>query len=179
MTFCCQINFADSKDLTGDLPGDVLLVFADMNYEGSYPELMSFHWRNLAESDLVKPDDAPDTQEPLTPCYGSIYRTVDYDQPLLNQTAFHNSLARIEGMKIGGLPRWVDDVPEQIQGRFLCMIGSQDLVFYRQYPWLNVPESIETLEEMESYNFLNWGWSGNLYVFIDNQDTIHWKIQGY
>ncbi len=178
MTFCCQINFTDSKDLVGELPGDILLVFANTEYEGMCIDDLSFQWMNMGMMDLVMQADIPNNGGSFTPCYGSIYRTVDYNRESFS-SEISSRLFDIEGIKIGGIPRWVDNCPMQIPGRFLCMMITQGLIFYRKYPWMNVPGPIETMEEMGSYNLLNWGWNGNLYIYIDDHGDINWKIQCY
>ena len=46
MSFLAQINFANSKDLVGELPGDVLLVFTPDS--DGFIESLSFEWQPLA-----------------------------------------------------------------------------------------------------------------------------------
>lgn len=56
LMFLGQINFCDSKDLTGDLPGDILLIFADRVYT---PEVLGLEWQNLGLSRLIQAGDVP------------------------------------------------------------------------------------------------------------------------
>ena len=57
LAFLAQFNFCDSKDLTGELPGDVLLIFAD-NVHG--PDHLHFEWQRMGLSELVQPDGIPE-----------------------------------------------------------------------------------------------------------------------
>ena len=52
MSFLAQIDFADSTDLVGELPGDVLLVFTP-DTEGCCIETLHFEWQPLGLSDLI------------------------------------------------------------------------------------------------------------------------------
>ena len=49
MLFVAQFNFADSKDLTGELPGDILLVFADDSSDQSVLAGVG----NIAKSEIL------------------------------------------------------------------------------------------------------------------------------
>jgi hypothetical protein len=78
MSFLAQINFADSRDLTGELPGDVLLVFTPDAHD--YIESLHFEWQALGLTELISPDALPDQAWRPEPCYGHIYRTVSYPE---------------------------------------------------------------------------------------------------
>ena len=60
-TFLCQFDFRDSRDLVGDLPGDLLLVFvADERaiYDGV--KRMRFVWASADDIDVVTEADVPE-----------------------------------------------------------------------------------------------------------------------
>jgi hypothetical protein len=59
LVFLAQFNFCDSQDLTGKLPGDVLLVFTEEPWSPGY---LHFEWQPLGMGDLVEPTSVP---EPL------------------------------------------------------------------------------------------------------------------
>jgi hypothetical protein len=56
LVFLAQFNFSDSKDLTGELPGDVLLIFTDHAHS-----LKQFHfeWQRLGLSGLIEAHAIP------------------------------------------------------------------------------------------------------------------------
>lgn len=107
MVFLAQICFAESKDHIGQLPGDVLVIFAQMvltpfwsrpSLSFEYDESLYFEWHRLGIEDVMPPEDVPaspryhvnrwppapllsaePSEPPVFPqCYGSSYRTVDY-----------------------------------------------------------------------------------------------------
>jgi uncharacterized protein YwqG len=99
MTFIAQFNFADSRDITGPLPGDLLLIYGRLGYVlrdemirtglGSLATeerhavpaeaTMHFEWLSLGEDNLVDAATVPPTDWPILPCYGQIHRTFDYE----------------------------------------------------------------------------------------------------
>ncbi len=72
--FLGQICFADSLDITGKLPGDVLLIFLDPH------ESYRFEWRDIG---LVFEGEryVPEPFGSLAPRHGFIARTVAYPVP--------------------------------------------------------------------------------------------------
>jgi hypothetical protein len=56
LVFLGQFDFSDSRDLTGPLPGDVLLVFADDAY---MPENLHFEWQNFGLEGLIEQHAIP------------------------------------------------------------------------------------------------------------------------
>lgn len=174
-TFLAQFCFSDSKDITGALPGDVLLVFGE---GGPANNIMSdslvFLWRSLGETDLVSEPDVPDDCFTVMPCYGTLYRTVDY---AANDGGVDRLMA-IEGTKIGGVPYWIQ-YPEPAAGRFLCALGSVQPDCRREYPWLNVRKPITEFQECHSPTMLMWGDAGSLYLYIDSRGNICPVMQCY
>lgn len=182
LSFIGQICFADSMDICGKLPGDILLVFGDVEDALSDEEnALAFFWQNLGLTDLIAPGDVPDATRQLTPCYGSIHRTLDYDGSLdedgfVKVSRDDYRLAVIEGTKIGGLPHWVQ-YSEDLNGRYVATIGSIQPTSERPFPWLNVSEPIMSFADAHDENMLMWGDMGSLYLSIDNKNGMHWLAQ--
>jgi Domain of unknown function (DUF1963) len=183
MQFAAQVCFADSYDIVGSLPGDVLLVFFD--YDEYYSDLDSaalhLEWAKIDGSDLVTEEDIPESEYNYTPYYAQIHRTYDYPdaEPRFANYGCSYQLNVIEGTKIGGVPRWVQDDPG-LPGRFLCAIGSINPTWYEPYPFLNAPEPHdESYKQPEKEYDLMWGDVGSLYVFLDDQGKLHWDVQFY
>jgi Domain of unknown function (DUF1963) len=77
LVFLAQFNFGDSKDLTGELPGDVLLVFAE-NYQ--MPGSLHFEWQRRGLQGLISPAGMLRNPDAFDPCYGHVFRTVSFPQ---------------------------------------------------------------------------------------------------
>jgi hypothetical protein len=103
MTFLMQFCFADSRDIFGELPGDVLVVFArtesggyvvdrssgqvvfertewgnfmiDPNYDA---DCLVFEWYPLGLVDLPGPADIPEPRTVFPTCYALRFRSCDY-----------------------------------------------------------------------------------------------------
>lgn len=188
LSFVAQVCFADSKDLVGDLPGDVMLIFADGIYGEDWSdedsEALRFEWVRTTETDLIRQSEIPKARWQLLPCYGAIHRTLDFVDAYESVVDRYNQpycVDVIEGTKIGGLPRWIQEEAE-LPGRFLCALGSIQPESKRPYPFINVEQpfdywSAERRKERDL--FLMWGDVGSLYVFLEDDGTIHWAIQGY
>jgi hypothetical protein len=103
MTFLTQFCFADSRDLVGELPGDVLCVFArtesgrysiercagkvdfDRTEFGEFMvdpnsdmDSLLFEWHPLGLDDLPGPADVPEPRTFFPTCYALCYRSSDY-----------------------------------------------------------------------------------------------------
>jgi len=176
-----QVCFADSLDLTGELPGDILLVFMDAEQDPE-PEALLLEWQLLGQPDLVTAAQVPDTGYPVTACYGAIHRTFDYpeDGDLFRDYDQGYALPVIEGTKIGGVPRWIQYEPEVLPGRFIAAVGSIQPAYDAAYPWLNVPAPIETFQALYGEEQLMWGGDmGSLYLFLNDEGMVHAVVQGY
>lgn len=182
MQFLLQVCFADSLDLTGPLPGDVLLVFVDAQrwHAGELDDPSAWYsdWQPLGLRDLVGEHDLPTSDLGLAPFYTAIYRTVDYldddDYFFDNDHASH--LFSIEATKIGGRPHWVQGADERFaRHRFLCSIGSNNPNPYAPWPYLNIQQPLDRYQE----DTLIWEDTGSLYLFLTSEGDIRWTIQGY
>lgn len=110
--FCAQLNFADSRDLVPELPGDVLLVFRfhDLDHSSWSRELYDFRWVSLREPEPIAPAAVRHSRnggrDPGPVLHGYRVRTVDLpdqverirNDPSLPSCSLHHS----EATKIGG-----------------------------------------------------------------------------
>jgi hypothetical protein len=176
LTFIGQISFIDSRDIVNSLPGDILLFFAPSESEWLDPDdsTVEFFWVSEGDNTLITPEMVPQFEFAIPPSYGVIYRTVDYpgQDGLFNQFNGSDNIAVLEGFKIGGAPRWIQD-EEDMPGNFLCDFGS--LSFGKtQYPFTNVSEPADPRQ----HHGPMWGDMGSLYVFLDGEET-YLTIQCY
>jgi hypothetical protein len=187
MVFLAQFDFSDSGDITGDLPGDVLLIFADES-SGSIDSL-GFEWWKLGHSDLVSAENIPAQTDPIDPCYGHIFRTVSY--PDAKRTVPYKQqkypscrgkpvwsdyyLLHYQAMQIGPAPFFIQGDPE-LPGRILCTISSVQPDQHRPFPWINHPEPLMPEDEWNfDDNNLMIGDMGCIYISIDEQQQLHWS----
>jgi hypothetical protein len=172
-----QICFADSTDLTGSLPGQVLLIFGDEDTVAE-PERLLFKWLPLGIKDLVT--DVPEMHpaEVLTAFYAVRHRTEDWPDALQTLEAHYQGpehIAVMAGTKIGGLPSWVQ--PEQpLAGRFLASLGSICVSGTAKWPFLNMPGP---RGHDHGDHDLMIGDMGFLYLFLDARGNLRAVEQCY
>jgi hypothetical protein len=182
LTFVGQFCFVDSQDITGSLPGDILLIFADADKHGydwgdesRLP--LKFEWVSLNEMQLITSNQIPLTLWKIAPCFGSIFRTIDY--PDLDEFGYPDITDHIPfsspATKIGGTPAWGQNL-EKMTGRFLGQLNSIAPTIGDIYPYINSPEPITFYDWHDNHPLL-WGDVGTLYLFIDDNKEIHWEIQ--
>jgi hypothetical protein len=194
MTFLGQVCFADSKDIIGGLPGDVLLLFGKASfssYSGWGPaawdpdsqELIYLEWQRLDLSDPLAAKDCPETPWKIDELFGIIHRTVDYPEvePWLKEEQEETHLPTVlSGTKIGGVPSW-NQGPEELPGKLVCMLGSVSPISEVPFPFVNQeePESSDSCYEKTRHNkYLLFGDMGCLYVFYDEvSGKTSWTIQ--
>ncbi len=142
MTFMAQICFADSRDLIGKTPGDVLLLFIGPQ-AGSYPcspgvpDAVWHYWVKVDESTVIGPEDVPAGSERFAPCFGSVVRVEEMpelidtvyegdngiDDPDDPPVMYWEDTAILDAMKIGGCPCEVQG-PPRLPGRYICNVGT-------------------------------------------------------
>lgn len=119
--FFGQFNFADSRDLVGKLPGDVLLLFGDP----SCTEVNYYEWQPLGLTDLIRLEQVPrwPGAEPFEPepCYGQILRTYDYPDARSEERDDYDIFC-FNATRIGGKPYYAQGAAENLPGRFLCCL---------------------------------------------------------
>jgi hypothetical protein len=160
MRFIGQLCFADSRDILPELPGDVLLVFGDEDALVVEPERLVFEWWPLTSARLVA--EVPAVEDPLVPYHAHLHRTDDWDD------------AVFEGTKIGGLPKFIQDVPD-ISGAYIGTLGSISVPDDQRYPFVNVAAPRGRSDE----NDLMIGDMGSLYLFLGADGTIAASSQCY
>ena len=173
--FIAQLCFADSRDISGDLPGDLLLIFGDDDALLVEPERLVFEWSSFGIRDLSIEVPRMATDEVLTPYYGVIHRTEDWPDAVGEIGEHYRCpwlLGVFEGTKIGGLPRFIQGEPT-LAGRFLAALGSIS-ASYSAYPVINEPEP-----RGWSRGDLMIGDMGSLYLFIDRRGSVHAESQCY
>jgi len=192
MSFLAQVDFTDSKDITGDLPGDVLLVFTPDS--DGYIETLHFEWQPLGLSDLILTADFPDQAWRPDPCYGHIFRTTSYPEarrradaantkyPMCRGLAiwsdFH--LLQYQATQIGTAPFFIQPGDDDLPGRILCAISSVQPPRHEPYPWVNRSEPLMP-EDVWRYddNYLMLGDMGCIYISIDDGGDLHFTNSCY
>jgi hypothetical protein len=189
--FVAQLNFSDSHDLVGTLPGEVLLVFAD-NAEGPLNPL-HFEWQELNLTNLVRREDIPYHPFSFAPCYGHVFRTVSYpvaERPYSTDSAkypkcrgidvwssFH--LLQYHATQIGGAPFFIQPGDDQLPGYLLCTISSVNPQRHRSYPFINRNEPLMPEEKWMRSEYLMMGDVGCIYISADETGALHYRESCY
>jgi hypothetical protein len=182
MALIAQFNFTNSRDLVGELPGDLLLIFGD-DFDGPI-EPLHFEWQNLGLSNLVS--EMPADIMPVSPCFGNRCRTVSYphatqappgaDDPRCNGEAVWHSywIPRYQATQIGRAPFFIQDGDDDLPGSPLCMIASVQPDPHQPYPWVNHPEPLcpEGAWPKDDGNLMI-GDLGCIFISIDEDGKIH------
>lgn len=201
MTFLAQFRFTESRDLVGQTPGDLLLVFAtdDSLLPFDQPqESLLFEWYPLGLGDLVGAEACPPPRWRFAHCHGVRHRTVDYpgleaERMLLRvvpsaarrhmpDDLVVRPLCCLDGMKIGGAPLWYDSGAgpnwEPIQGQFLCSLSAISPELRKPFPWINHPAPIPFDAAAFTQDMLLFCANGFiLNFFIDADGRITWGMQ--
>ena len=178
LSFLAQFCFADSIDLTGPLPGDLLLLFGDEDAVfGQEVDRLRFEWLPLGAERLAGAEEIPETGLRLLPCYGVVHRTADFPDagPWFETYRHGTQLAVIEGTKIGGVASWFEDEPG-LPGRFLCSLGSVSPNPRHPFPYVNVSSLSESEYEDDT---LVWGDVGTVFVFLDEAGRAFGATQSF
>ena len=159
MSFLAQFCFAGSRDLVGELPGDVLLLFTE---DDTFGTDLHFEWYSLGISRLMTPSQIPDGASPFNKSYGFICR-------LQEPAEATPSVPFVSATKIGGKPGFIQN-PCESSSRFLCQLSSMQPTFKRPYPWVDQEKPVTDFDELYS-NQLCMVDMGNIYVFIDQDGS--------
>lgn len=176
LRFMAQFNFSDSKDIVGELPGDVLLLFGREPSESRYIDY--YEWHSLGLTNLVEPQDVPtegycDSSEQVV-CYGERYRTCDYpdvnDLENTEEWTFCRSPFRLKTTRIGGVPyRPQDNADPNMPGKLLCVLDGFQVLSRHPWPMLNLEDSGEYKGE---HSYIDC--SGSLYIYIAEDGSLTW-----
>jgi len=195
LTFLAQFSFSDSHDITGPLPGDILLVFAD--FQGTWPAEITFEWYSVGITDLISAQSVPTPAIRFEPLYGYRYRTVSYPEAT-RKSKFDLKYLKCRGLdvwsdcfipqfqatQIGSAPFFIQGKPE-IPGNPLCTISSVAPEWTCPYPFVNQsqplwPDGWESpISSRPEYDFLEMADTGCVYVFQDTRGNLHWDFQSY
>jgi hypothetical protein len=186
MTFLAQFCFAGSRDIFPDLPGDVLLIFAEDD-QFSRPEALHFEWQSLGIGNLVEAANVPEPDWQFVTCFGYRHRTCDYVSAELasGDRGRAGEHVHILGCtKIGGAPFLIQppferrEEPESWPGRLLAQLSSISPGTDHYYPWVNREEPFEVKEITRDMQ-LNLCDDGFLYVFISPDGSLTWEFETY
>ena len=182
MTFICQFCFADSRDIVGTLPGDVLLLFGREEGPDNFdPDAYHLAWLPLGETDLVQPAEIPATDWLVTPCYGVIHRTWDSPEVALaednDESGQHvdwHDLGVARFTKIGGLSFWSQEgsnPQHEREERYLCTSSSSWSGMDPAWPLLNV-EQLFRYGDPTYQHLLMWGDVGQPNFFLRQNGEV-------
>jgi hypothetical protein len=184
--FLAQINFADSTDLVGPLPGDLLLIFTGEE-DDWYWEPMRVHFEWVPLGAPVGPEvDRSTTSFAGGPFFGAIRRTADYPdaykmvpEPEIGRSY---NLPILNGTKIGGVPHFIQG-RANVSGQFLCQLGSIQAAAFTPYPWVNSPDPLGfAFDQTGIYgaeNSMVFGDMGSFYIFRDAEGQVRSWFECY
>ena len=164
MPFFAQFSFLDSLGLFADLPGHLLLIFADesvVREEYSVEcycdeqDCFKFIWLVRDEKADREPTPEPSQEMPIAmkePWYGVLHRTVDY--PAISKTCNMRLdedkkvssffLPILNATKIRGVPHFIQGNPGKLEDGsqvkkllFLCQLSSIQAAPDVPFPWCN------------------------------------------
>ncbi len=184
MQFFGQFCFVYSKDITGPLPADVLLVFGILE-ECEY----ATEWYPLEIKECLQASEVPAPQCLLHSCHGYRLRTLSFPDAEWNQIRDVDNdvtcrglslwspyfLPQYQATQIGEAPFFISEKPE-LPGRILCTISSVQPEAHGAYPWVNRREPLlppgEWKQGPETEKIMI-GDMGCLYVSIDDKGRTH------
>lgn len=169
--FLAQFNFADSRDLVSELPGEVLLLLVPDAFDEwlCEPDRMRFEWLPIGLPVCPAFDEALMYTKD-GPFFGVIHRSADYPDAVLCAT------------KIGGLPTFIQG-GDEVAGEFLCQLESIQAAPDVPYPWVNQAEPLGlSFDHRGIYgegNSILFGDMGTLYLFRDRDGTVRALFEGH
>lgn len=161
LQFLCQFNFLASRDLVGDTPGEILLLFTKDPVSvspGSEEHEFYHEWCNLGLDDAITMAEVPPRHAPVVTCFGRSLRILEHapfpeevlermlvDWQMQNRNIktkwWSKYTAQPLGMKIGGLPISPITVAHgqdvQDVGRYICSLTSVYAGANVPYQWIN------------------------------------------
>jgi len=188
MLFLGQFNFGDSRDLVGELPGDVLLVFSDRSNEVF--DRLIFEWQPMGLEDLIPATSVPVQPDTFTPCYGHVCRTVNFPSAKQRRDARYPLcrgrdvwsayfVPKYQATQIGSAP-FIIQRGTKLPGRIICTISSVQPDPHAPFPWVNHPDPLLPPGEYDfNRNDLMLDDMGCIYISIDDQQQLHWSMDSY
>lgn len=173
LSFVGQLNLTDIPSDYPPLPSEILLVFADPEDPLDVGSIR-FEWVGM---DLSGPlaHDAPGHK--FAPVFGIMHKTWDIlvlDEAELGRIDEYRRswlLLELQGTKIAGSPSWIqnDETPDD-ECIFIGALGSISRAPGKPWPWVNVEEPIQDLNDDES--MLMWGDMGSLFLFWNGREIL-------
>src|SRR5262249_40230240 len=133
LTFIAQFNFSDSKDITGELPGPLLLLFGDES-EGLL-DVRHVEWHPTTIPNPIQKQSVPENITTIAPCYGHRFRTNNFPlaTPKFDQrypkcrglevrSWYH--LPQYQVTQIGRAPYFIQPGDHDLPGQILCTLSS-------------------------------------------------------
>ena len=187
LTFVGQFNFSDSKDIVGELPSDLLLIFSD-NSDGPFDPI-HFEWQPLGLTELIHRPQLPRLLYDLPPCYGHVFRTANFpavkrrvpsdieQAPMCRGLEVWSSyfVPNYQATQIGGAPYFIQKDDDCLPGRIVCTISSPMPDQHSAYPWLNHPEPLQPEGKWSfDHKYLMIGDAGCIYISIGDDGQLHY-----
>jgi Domain of unknown function (DUF1963) len=185
--FLAQISFADSLDLVGDLPAELLLLFVDVADDWLWQEPLQIHleWVALGSGPRSNIDRSL-IAEKAGPFYGAIFRSADYPDTLEIASGLEVdeswNLPILNGTKIGGVPHFIQG-GEGVSGQLLWQLASIQAAPYAPYPWVNRPEPLGLESDQNGIygdeNSILFGDMGAIYIYRDDSGQVLSAFESY
>jgi hypothetical protein len=180
LQFVAQFNLADSTDIVGKQPGDLLLVFANDD-DGTYDQY-HFEWQNLSLRQDQLARVLPANQRAIEPCYGHRCRVHNYPdaQPKDSKKKYPQCkgsdvwsdyfICQYQATQIGKAPF---EPQGRTDGKHLCTISSVQPDIHSAFPWVNVDAPICREDEwIISEGHLMIGDMGCIFVCYDRTGSL-------
>ena len=156
LSFFSQFCMQDSQDLVDGLPGDVLLLFTDSDFDS-----LEVRWVQVEEDQAVWTDDDEIPSEPgfeIPEFFGNVFRTRDYpDLENIRPNSITDVNKRYDtgqlfvhrAYKIGGTPSLVQDFIMEKNERLICQFSS--ITAIRGYSFVNMKDTGNPKDNPFSY----------------------------
>ncbi|HEY1066750.1 MAG TPA: DUF1963 domain-containing protein [Pirellulales bacterium] len=187
MQFFAQIRLRESRDwLPGPLPGDLLLLFADLSEDQGFE--VEFEWQNLGIADLPSAADIPTPEVKFLTAYGVRHRTVNYLPQYRGIKPNGFPLVKPDGYpNVNGFPCKIytpivisalgtESAPEELEGCDIAFyVGMDTPLSFRptlRYPFVNRPSpATEAEAESEAYRLTTD--THGAWVGVERDGTCH------
>ncbi|MEM1228720.1 MAG: DUF1963 domain-containing protein [Planctomycetota bacterium] len=187
LLFVAQFCFADSLDVFDrELPGTILSLLTARADAWMWPDGdLRFHWHTGDEPNAELNGILSATGD-AGPFFGSIYRTCDYPAAIelaLDQEVPRSYLlAALEGTKMGGVPRFIQQ-EFSVKPNHLCQLGSIQAHPNVPYPWVNQSDPLGlSFNEKGIYGDQNCavlGDMGSVYMELGSDGNVTRSFECY
>ncbi len=186
LAMIAQINFTNSTDIVGKLPGDLLLVFGD-DSEGIV-EPFHIEWQSLGMENLIRPTDIPSDCIKIAPCFGNRCRMMSFPDAVQKSDSNYPIcrgkdvwspywIPQFQATQIGRAPFGIQEGDYSETEHHLCTISSVQPDKRRPYPWVNVPEPLcREGEWPDPGDELMIGDLGCIYILINDDGKLYSSV---